>query len=230
MIGAAGQAIARRSMGTQGGRTKVARARVEAGDPSWPESVTRRGLATVKRAAGDSLTERKRRTSSTDAADERGQQRWAARRRRYEYAGYNHGAKPAREEAHVEPAVLDQPLGHGGEDASGFDGEGFGREFVAPSCRWMEKHHRSGACGPTGPVAERHHARSPEVVERCVKGAVVGGIAGAAGGAAGGSLAGGAGAGPGAAAGGVAGAVTGCVTEVLNYPFLGEATAWERWL
>jgi RHS repeat-associated protein len=146
----------------------------------------------------------------------------------YEYASWQHGGKPGNEEAHVEPAILLQPLS--GEEAGKGD-EAATLGSAAPLCK-------AGAEGPCARPARggegtckscgrRHHgggghhsggghSGGESAAEKCAKGALAGGVGGAAGGAAGGAVAGGAGAGPGALAGGIAGAVGGCITGVLG--------------
>jgi RHS repeat-associated protein len=162
------------------------------------------------------------------AGDEEEWEEWWEEEGEYEYASWQHGGKPGNEEAHVEPAILLQPLS--GEEAGKGD-EAATLGSAAPLCK-------AGAEGPCARPARggegtckscgrRHHgggghhsggghSGGESAAEKCAKGALAGGVGGAAGGAAGGAVAGGAGAGPGALAGGIAGAVGGCITGVLG--------------
>ncbi len=137
---------------------------------------------------------------------------WGEEEGEYEWASYQHSGEGG-EEAHIEPAVLYQPLtervtsdGSGeGEPESGFrilikggpGGHGCAKRHTC-------HHHGGGGNGGGG------------VIEKCAHGAAKGAVTGAAGGAAAGAVGGeGAGAGPGAVAGAVGGAVAGCLSEVI---------------
>jgi len=138
----------------------------------------------------------------------------------YEYISNYHGAENGKGEAHIEPAVLYQPLN--GEEA-GMGGEAATLGSAVPLCK-------AGAEGPCARPARggegtckscrrRHHGGGNGgggIIEKCAHGAAKGAVTGAAGGAAAGAVGGeGAGAGPGAVAGAVGGAVAGCLSEVI---------------
>jgi RHS repeat-associated protein len=151
----------------------------------------------------------------------------------YEYVSEQHGGTASQDEAHMEPAMLVQPLV--GESARGDEGSSedvTGRGSTVPlckadsrepcarparggegRCRSCRRRRHSGGGGSRGSGG---HGGAGGAAERCAKGAVAGGVGGAAGGAAAGGMAGGAGAGPGAVAGGVAGAIGGCITGALG--------------
>jgi hypothetical protein len=131
----------------------------------------------------------------------------------YEYATDHQGGTPGKEEAHVEPAVLYQPLTENAtSDSSGAgEPESWSRILIkgGPGGHGCAKrhtchHHGGGGSGGGG------------IIEKCAHGAAKGAVTGAAGGAAAGAVGGeGAGAGPGAVAGAVGGAVAGCLSEVI---------------
>jgi hypothetical protein len=126
----------------------------------------------------------------------------AARRRmgRGEYARYHHGGEGGKEEAHIEPAILYQPLG----EASSVDGFGeeWRRIFIeegSSRCVQYGGHWKGRRC-----VGIPHHGGTPKCFEKAAEGA--------AGGAAGGTII----PGFGTAEGAVGGALGGCLIGIAE--------------
>jgi hypothetical protein len=117
----------------------------------------------------------------------------------YEYASYTQGAESGKEEAHVEPAVLYQPLGEA-TDADGLDEE-WRRIFIeyGSRCEQYGGHWKGHKC-----VGIPHHGGTPKCFEKAAEGA--------AGGAAGGTII----PGFGTAEGAVGGALGGCLVGIAE--------------
>jgi RHS repeat-associated protein len=145
------------------------------------------------------------------------EEEWGEEEGEYEWASYKDEGGEGKEghpEAHVEPAVLYQPLTETATNDGSSDDEPEGGSRImikgGPGGHGCAKrktcHHHGGGNGGGG----------GGVIEKCAHGAAKGAVTGAAGGAAAGAVGGeGAGAGPGAVAGAVGGAVAGCLSEVI---------------